>query len=61
MFVWNTKFFDEDKLTLDTLATDEDNFDSSSLFRFKNDPQECYKENQTIINYKSDLVVPLMI
>ena len=30
------------------LVTDEDNFDSSSLFLFRNDPQECCEEKVTI-------------
>ena len=29
------------------LVTNEDNFDSSSLFLFRNDPQECCEEKAT--------------
>ena len=36
------------------LVTDEDNFDNSSLFLFRNDPQECCEEKA--INSRQDLV-----
>ena len=52
--VWKTKFFDEDKLTVLVLVTDEDNFDSSSLFRFRNDPQEFCEENKTNRSFLDD-------